>query len=80
MIRAQVQLDEATYEALRHRAFAEKKSLSAVVRELLSQALGEHGGKPRKGRRRFTFIGIARGSKSDVSARHDDYLNQKKRW
>ena len=77
MIRTQIQLDDQTYEALRQKAFAERKSLSAVVRELLSRALGS---QTRKARRKFTFVGMVRGRKKDVSARHDDYLGEKTRW
>jgi hypothetical protein len=74
MIRTQVQLDEETYEALRRRAFTEKKSLSAVVRALLAQALGVTPRKKRRRRYNFDFIGKFRGEETDVSVRHDDYL------
>jgi hypothetical protein len=77
MIRTQVQLDEPTYEALRQKAFAERKSFSALVREILSKALGRPS---RRKRGTFTFVGMVRGRKRDVSARHDEYLGRKNRW
>ena len=77
MKRTQVQLDEQTYEALRRRAFEKKCSVSALVRQLLADALGT--GRP--GRRLplkdFSFIGAGRSRRdrfSPVSERHDEAL------
>ena len=80
MIRTQVQLDEDLYEALRRKAFTERKSIAATVRAILARALGRpsHGG--RKRRDRFTFVGAVRGKAKDVSVRHDDYLGKGPRW
>ena len=39
MIRTQIQLDETTHTLAKQRAYAENKSLAAVVREALTQYL-----------------------------------------
>lgn len=80
MIRTQVQLDEALYEALRRKAFRERKSIAATVRAILARALGRPPSRGGKARRRFTFIGAVRGKAKDVSVRHDDYLGSGTRW
>lgn len=76
MRRTQVLLDDGTYEALRKRAFTEKRSLSSVVRTLLGEALGTGPGG-RRAPARFTFIGAGRsrqGRLAPVSERHDEAL------
>lgn len=80
MIRTQVQIDEATYDALRNRAFEEHRSMSSIIRDLLSQSLGHGRNRRKKPAVRFTFVGMVRGDKKDVSERHDDYLGGGKRW
>jgi plasmid stability protein len=78
--RTQIQLDEATYAALRVRAYQERRSLSAVIREVLAEALGTPG--RRKGRRTmkdFPFVGAGasdQGAEAPVSERHDEALEQ----
>ena len=42
MIRTQIQLDETTYALAKQRAYAENKSLAAVVRDALTQYLTPH--------------------------------------
>lgn len=77
MKRTQVQLDEATYAALRRRAYEEERSVSAVVRDLLSASLGVRAARGKPSLRDFTFIGIGRsrqGPLSPVSERHDEAL------
>lgn len=77
MRRIQIQLDEPTYEVLRRRAFARRRSLAATVRELLHQSL-----LPRRPSRRlrvqdFSFVGAA--SVKDpytVSEEHDRALTE----
>jgi hypothetical protein len=73
MVRMQVQLDPATREALRRRAFEEGKSASAVAREILTRAL-----RPTKGSKpRYDFsgiIGIIKDDPESVAENHDDYL------
>ena len=77
MKRAQIQFDDATYAALRRRAYEEHRSISSVVREELAKAL-----IPKKPRKRLTlkdfpFVGAGRtkqGGQSPVSERHDEAL------
>lgn len=80
MKRTQIQLDDATYEAVRRRAYERNRSMSSVVREALAKAFGaESGVEERKWTLEdFTFIGT--GSDPDnrpdapVSENHDDAL------
>lgn len=80
MKRLQIQLDDATYNALRRHAFEKHQSLAATVREVIGQALVA---QPRKRKLRmedFTFIGsFASGSPNRVSEEHDEILGEG-RW
>ena len=58
MKRTQIQLDDATYEAVRHRAFEQGRSMAAVVREALSEAFGAPATKPPRTIEDFTFVGM----------------------
>lgn len=74
--RIQIQFDDATYAALRRRAYEEHRSISSVVREELGKALLP---KPRRRLtlRDFKFVGVGKtkqGELSPVSERHDDAL------
>ena len=62
MKRTQIQLDEATYEAVRRRAFEQGRSMASVVRETLAEALGtDDRSRHRKlAIEDFTFIGMGR--------------------
>lgn len=76
MKRTQIQLDEATYELLRRKAFDRGISMAALLRDMLR----EHLGSPPMHRRRledFRFVGFARseqGELAPVSERHDEAL------
>lgn len=76
--RTQIQLDEATYAALRLRAYRQGRSLSAVIRDTLAESLGSPLKK--RGRRSikdFPFVGAGasrQGIQAPVSERHDDAL------
>ena len=75
MTRTQIQLDDETREALRKRAFEEKKSVSAVARELLREAL--RATAPRRPKPRYDFssiIGIIKDDPEPVGRNHDDYI------
>lgn len=74
MTRTQLQIDDDTYEALRLRAYKERKSMSAVVRELLREglALGKRSGGQQGVR--FTFVSSGASGRKDISVRHDDAL------
>jgi plasmid stability protein len=76
MVRTQLQIDEKTYEALRLRAHLERKSISAVVREILSEALGREN-QGRRGRTSaFSFISSGASGRNDISERHDEALTE----
>ena len=76
MIRTQIQLDETTYELAKQRAYAENKSLAAVVRDALDQYLMPSAMQP-TGIEAFTFIGSGQsesGTPHPLSERHDEAL------
>ena len=79
MVRTQLQMDDETYEALRESAHKQKKSMSAVVREILRNNLT----RPQKGSeqiaeidlmKKYPWIGLGKSDETDMSVRHDDYL------
>lgn len=78
MIRMQIQLEPATRDALRRRAYEEGKSMAAVAREILVEALAKNpkatGDPPPGARALFPFIGIIKDDPENVSENHDDYL------
>ena len=76
MTRAQLQIDDRTYEALRAKAFRERRSISAVVRDLLHESLGltEAEVEPEPVHPKFTFIGSGYCEIPDISVNHDKYL------
>ena len=82
MTRAHILLDPEIHDALRRRAFDERKSISEVAREILRQALCKR--RPKRSRRvgrhpLWDLVGIVEDA-GDLSERHDDYLNEGKRW
>jgi hypothetical protein len=83
MRRAQILLDPEIHDALRRRAFDERKSISEVAREILREALCKPGRKRsrRVGRHPlWDLVGIVEGDGTNVSERHDEVLNEGKRW
>ncbi|MCX6375094.1 MAG: hypothetical protein NTU88_03470 [Armatimonadetes bacterium] len=73
MVRTQLQIDDATYEALRDTAHKQRKSMSAVAREILQEHL--EGTAPRRMKRaKFTFVGAGASGRKDISVRHDEAL------
>lgn len=81
MKRTQVQLDEATYELLRQKAFERGVSMSALLREVLREHLGARP-TPRR-IEDFSFIGSGRSEQGDlapVSERHDEALAEDTAW
>ena len=80
MKRTQIQLDDATYEAVRRRAYEQNRSMASVVRETLAKAFGvESGVEKRKWTiEDFPFIGMGRDPDNPpdapVSEHHDDAL------
>lgn len=83
MTRANILLDPDIHEALRLRAFQEKKSISEVARAILREALCAKDAKSKRRSSRHNplwgLVGIVK-DKPDVGARHDDYLNEGRRW
>ena len=76
MKRTQIQLDEATYQALRRRAYEQGVSMSSVLREALGEYLGTRQERKRRPRD-FHFIAVGRsrqGRLKPVSERHDEAL------
>jgi len=77
MRRAQIQIDERTYQELRHRAFRAGCSVSRLVREILQSALFPRKKSGPASLDQFTFVGIGKtrqGRLSPVSRRHDAAL------
>ena len=76
MRRTQLQLEEATYEELRTRAYSRGASVASVIREALAQYLAT--GRPRlMGIQDFGFVGSGRSQESafePISERHDEAL------
>ncbi len=72
MTRTQLQLDDDTYDALRRRAYRDRKSLSAVAREILRSGLGLE--QRVNERYEFTFINSGNSGRGDISVHHDEAL------
>lgn len=60
MKRAQIQLEEETFEALRQRAFREKKSISGVIRELIHKEMAPSTRPQPVSKKDFRFIGAGK--------------------
>jgi plasmid stability protein len=72
MIRTQIQLDEATYQALKRKAFDRGVSMSALLREVLREQLIP--ARAPRSLESFHFIGSGQskqGQLAPVSERHD---------
>ena len=79
MRRMQVQLADATCEAVRRRACEQGRSMAAVVREALSEAFGAAAGEQDAKRtvEDFTFVGMGRDPDPPavpVSVDHDEWF------
>jgi hypothetical protein len=76
MKRAQIQLEEETFEILRQRAFEEKKSIAGIIREVIQKEMTLPSRKKPLSVKEFQFIGAGKspqpqGSLAPVSERHD---------
>ena len=71
MVRAQIQLDEPTYEALRRLAHRRHASMSSVVREMLHDQLAIPESHPAP---LLSFIAAGASGHHDTSRRHDEIL------
>jgi plasmid stability protein len=76
MVRTQIQLTEAQFEALRARAAAEGRSMADLIRASVDEALRGAPAPSREERRRRALraIGRFRSAPADLSRRHDRYL------
>jgi hypothetical protein len=77
MKRTQIQLSEEAYRTLRRKAFERGISLSALIRELLDEALGKTTRGQSAKIKRYSFVGAGCSVQDDlapVSERHDEAL------
>jgi plasmid stability protein len=76
--RTQLQLDELTYQEIRRRAFRSGKSMARVMRELLQQALAADRVTPdERWEKALEIVGKYEDQPGEeVSARHDEYLDE----
>lgn len=75
--RTQISLDDWQYHALLEISRKTKKSLSAIIRELLSEKLSTQKIN-KKSDTLSALIGIGKGDGSPVAREHDKYLYGKK--
>ncbi|MBI5603938.1 MAG: hypothetical protein HY879_11340 [Deltaproteobacteria bacterium] len=79
MKRAQIQLEEETFEVLRQRAFQEKKSIAGIIRELIHKEITLSAPQKKRSIKDFGFVGAGKshqGSLKPVSERHDQALEE----
>lgn len=76
MIRTQIQLTQEQYRALKRQAAEKHVSLAEVIRRAVSAmpADAQHATSEERRRRALKAAGRYGSGRSDVSARHDDYL------
>jgi hypothetical protein len=78
MKRTLIQFDEETYRTLRQHAFRQERSVSSLVRELVTRGLRGGSARPRP-RRTSQFASVragrsTQGRLSPVSEKHDQAL------
>ena len=78
MVRTQIQLTEAQFEALKARAASEGRSMAGLIRASVDDSLRRAVGPTREERRQRALGVVGRFGKgpADLSHRHDDYLAQ----
>ena len=79
MRRAQIQLEEETFEVLRQRALQEKKSIAGLIRELIDKEMALQSQKKPLSPKDFRFIAAGKslqGFLKPVSERHDQALEE----
>ena len=79
MVRTQLQIDKNTYELLRETAHKQKRSMSAVVRDILQQQLCVPTSAVDQPARtalhaKYGWIESGKTGETDLSVHHDDYL------
>jgi len=78
MIRTQIQLEEAQYHTLKEMAARQHTSVAELIRRAVDRLLETSGIIPQEERRRraLAIIGMFHSGKSDISVRHDEYLDE----
>lgn len=76
MVRTQMQIDEPTYEKLREAAHRQRRSMSAVVREILHEHLGNEEQTRGIAGKTFHFINAGASGYKDIAERHDEALDE----
>ena len=66
---AQIQLDGGTYQRLRQRAYEQECSMSAVVRDILAEALGTAKTRRRRAVRDLTSVEVGHDTAGEALAR-----------
>lgn len=76
MVRTQIQLTEAQYEALRARAAAEGRSMAELIRTGVDAILRgpTRVGAEERRRRALEAIGCCHSGPADLSSQHDRHL------
>ncbi len=77
MKRAQIQLEEDLFETLRSRAFREKRSIAAVIRDILKKDTASARYPTPASIQNFRFVAAGRsrqGALKPVSEKHDEAL------
>ncbi len=78
MVRMQIQLEEAHYHLLKELAARQRTSVAELIRQAVDRFLETSGIITQEERRRraSAIIGMFRSGKSDISVRHDEYLDE----
>ena len=78
MIRTQIQLTEEQLEALKSLAASRDVSVAELVRQSVDQLIRSSGllSPEEKRRRALDIVGKYHSGQSDISTRHDDYLDE----
>jgi hypothetical protein len=79
MIRTQIQLTEEESEALKHEARRTGLSVAEIIRQSVDRFLAQVNAGPAQSPSRLDalkVIGMFHSDATDVSIRHDDYLDE----
>jgi predicted CopG family antitoxin len=76
--RTQISLEDWQYQILLEMSKKEKKSLSQIIREFLSEKFSKQAAKPKEDSV-WSIIGIGSGDGSPVAREHDRFLYAKKK-
>ncbi len=78
MIRTQIQLKETQYRALKELATRRRTSVAELIRQAVDRLLETSGAVPpeERYRRALSIIGSFHSGQSDISTRHDEYLDE----